>query len=157
MAFTREKRNAVKIEGWRLSKVPIAAADEVLQGDMMKWDSSSHQAKVASGSSGDAATFIGVAETTNPIPSLGVLTSVLTDPKINILQQGLVEMIAGVAETVYPFDTVTIGADAQTVQKQASGIIGIVDPSVGALGKALSVGDYVLIWLRVPDNYRAFF
>jgi len=153
----REKRNSVKIEGWRLSKVPIAAANEVFQGDLMTWNASLKHARQASGSSGDAATFIGVAETTNPIPSTGVLLTELQDVKINILQQGLVEMIAGAAETYYPFDTITIGADAQTVRKSAGGVIGIADPSVGAAGKALAAGDYVLLWLRVPDAYRAFF
>jgi hypothetical protein len=63
----------------------------------------------------------------------------------------LVELIFGESATVYPFDIVTVGADAQTVLKtgaSAGNRIGIVDTSYGAAGKAMVSGDPILVWLK---------
>lgn len=154
----RDKRNASKIEGWRLSRVPINPAEEIYQGDMLAWDVSNRRAtKITVSGAPSGATFIGVADHTNPVQSIGMLTSDLQDTRMNVLQQGLVEMIAEATETYYPFDTLIVGNSPQHVKKGATNTVGFVDPSVTASGKAVVAGDYILMWLKVPDSYRAFF
>jgi hypothetical protein len=122
---------------------------------MLCWNSGTKQ--VTKATSGNENNFVGVADHTNPILSAGILTSAMQDTRMNVIQQGLVEMIVGVAATYFPFDLVKIGADAQTVIQGSAPAVGFCDPAVGAAGKAYASGDYVLIWLRVPDNFRAFF
>lgn len=155
---SREKINRVKIEGWRVSRIPIAAATTVYQGDLMVWDTATKLAVPAVSTSG--ASFLGMSDTSNPVETVGSPTF-LSDsqtPRINVLQQGLVEVIWGTAETVYPFDTVVLhSASPQHCVKGASPAVGIVDPAYGAAGKAVVSGDLVKIWLRVPDTYRAFY
>lgn len=156
--YTREARNAIKIEGFRLSRVPINPAEAIFQGDMMAWDTANRRStKIAVSGGPSGATFMGVADHTNPVKTIGMLLEPTQDTRMNIVQQGLVEMIAEVAETVFPFDTLIVGTDAQTVKKGETNPVGFVDPSVGALGKAVAVGDYILMWLKVVDAYRAFF
>jgi len=154
----REARNAIKIEGWRLSRVPISSAQVIMQGDMLAWDAGNRVALpivVSGGPSGAA--FLGVADHTNPIQSIGMLTADTGETRMNVVQQGLVEMIAEVAETYFPWDTLIVGASAQHVKKGATNPVGFADPAVGAAGKAYAAGDLVLMWLKVPDAFRAFF
>jgi len=152
----REKRNANKIEGWRLSRVPINPAEEILQGDMLAWDVANRRAtKITVSGAPSGATFIGVADHTNPVQTTGMLTTDTQETRMNVLQQGLVEMIAEASETYYPFDTLIVGNSPQHVKKGATNSVGFVDPSVTAAGKAVAAGDYVLMWLKVADAYRA--
>lgn len=154
----RVARNAIKIEAWRLSRVPILSSAIIFQGDMLAWDTVGRTAvSIAVSGAPSGATFLGVADHTNPVKTIGLLTSDIGDVRMNVVQQGLVEMIAEAAETYFPFDTLIVGADAQTVKKGATNVIGFVDPSVGVNGKAVNPGDIVLLWLKVPDLYRAFF
>lgn len=153
----REARNAVKIEGWRLSRVPILAAAVIYAGDMLAWDVANKRAVTITVSGAPSgATFIGVADHTNPVQTVGMLTSDIGDIRMNVIQQGLVEMIAEATETYYPFDTLIVGNDAQSVKKGATNSVGFVDPSVTTAGKAVTAGDLVLMWIKVPDAYRAF-
>lgn len=155
MPVVREKINRVKIEAWRVSRVPIAAATVVYQGDLLVWDAATKVAIPAVATSG--ATFLGMSDTSNPVETVGSPTF-LTDsqtPRVNVIQQGLVEVIWGTAETVYPFDTVVLhAAGPQHAVKGASNPIGIVDPGYGAAGRATVSGELIKIWLRVPDAYR---
>ena len=104
---------------------------------------------------------MGVSETTNPIESAGSSQFVtdLQSNRVNIIQEGLVELIADESVTLYPFDKVTFGTtDAQHIKKtgaSAANYVGIVDPSVGASGKAVVLGDLVKVWLRVRPAYAA--
>lgn len=152
----REKRNAIKIEGWRLGRVPIDPTETIYQGDMLAWNDSLKLAtKLTAAASG--AQFCGVSETTNPVETVGSLTSDTTKPRVNVMQQGLVEMVAGETMTLYPFDLLTVGADAQTVVKTGAtsgNKVGICDTAVGAGGKAVVAGDLVKMWLTVKDLYR---
>ncbi len=153
----REKRNAIKIEGWRLSRVPIDKTETIFQGDMMAWVDVTKLATKLSGTSGGQ--FCGVSDTTNPIETIGSPTF-LSDsqkPYINLIQQGLVEMVAGESMTIFPFDRVTVGVDAQTVVKTGAttnNMVGLIDTAVGAAGKAVVAGDLVKLWVTVPDAYR---
>lgn len=153
----RERINRVKIEHWRLSRVPVSASATIYQGDALAWNDSVHQAtQLTAAASG--AQFIGISDTTNPIETAGSTTflSDTTKAYVNVIQKGLVEMIAGTSETMYPFNTVDIGADAQTVVKGSTNAIGIVDPGWATVsGKAVVLGDLVKIWLRVPKAYSA--
>lgn len=159
----REKINRVKLEGWRVSRVPVDPAETIYQGDLLVWSSGSHIATKPTATSGwvDAASFVGMAEKSNPVETAGS-TSFLSNPTsalMNVLQFGLVEVIMEEAVTVYPFDNVIMGADAQSVRKTGatnSNRCGIVDPAYGASGKACSAGDLIRIWLKVPDNQRVF-
>ncbi len=153
----REKRNAIKIEGWRLSRVPIDKTETIFQGDMMAWVDATKTATKLSGTSGGQ--FCGVSETSNPIETIGSPTflSDSQNPRINVMQQGLVEMIAGESMTIFPFDKVTVGVDAQTVVKTGANtgnMVGLIDPTVGAAGKAVVAGDVIKMWLQVPDAFR---
>lgn len=158
MAATREPINRVKIEKARLSKVPVDADAVIYQGDAIVWDVANKRAAV--GVAASAGTFMGMSETTNPIETSGS-TRFLSDLKknrINVIQEGLVEFIGTNAETLYPFDQVTIGANAQTVVKSGAtdaNMIGVVDPAVGSAGKLVSTGDLVKIWLRARPQYSA--
>jgi hypothetical protein len=154
---TRESINRVKIEGWRVSRVPIASAQAVHQGDLLVWDAANRRAIPATSASG--ASFLGMSDTKNPIGTAGSpeFLSDSATPRLNVIQQGLVEVIAGATETLYPFDEVVLGADAQTVVKGSSNPIGVVDPSVGSTGKAVTAGDLIKIWLRVANAYRVFY
>jgi hypothetical protein len=129
----REARNAIKIEGWRLSRVPINPSDTIFAGDMLAWNTSTKQAVVMAPSGAPSgATFIGVADHTNPVKTIGMLLTDTQDTRINVVQHGLVEMIEDVAETVFPFDTLTVGGSAQHVHKGATNVVGVCDPYVGA-------------------------
>jgi hypothetical protein len=156
--FVREARNAIKIEGWRVSRVPIDATSIIFAGDMLAWNTTLKQAvSISPSGAPSGATFIGVADHTNPVQTSGMLTSDFGDIRMNVVQQGLVEMIEDVAETVSPWDTLVVGGSAQHVHKGVTNVVGIADPSVGAAGKAFTAGDYILMWLRVPDAFRTFF
>jgi len=153
----REKRNAIKIEGWRLSRVPIDKTETIFQGDMLAWVDATKLATKLTGTSG--AQFLGVSETSNPVETIGSPTflSDSANPRVNVMQQGLVEMVAGESMTIYPFDRVTVGVDAQTVVKTgatAGNMVGLVDPSYGNAGRAVVAGDLVKFWISVPDLYR---
>jgi len=154
----REKRNAIKIEGWRVSRVPIDPTETILQGDMMAWvDATKLATKLTNAASG--AQFCGVSDTSNPVETAGTLTSDSAQARVNLVQQGLVEMIAGETMTVYPFDLLTVGADSQTVIKTGAtsgNKVGIGDTAYGASGKAVVAGDLVKVWVTVKDLYRVF-
>lgn len=153
MAEVRGKRNAVKIEHWRLSRVPVAANADIYQGDAVVWDINAGVAIGAPSASG--ASFIGISDTSTKVPTLGVLTADQQVPRINVIQGGLVEMIAGAGATIKPFDPVYIGADAQTIAFSGSNAIGYVDPGFAAGGKTVIAGDLVKIWLTVPAGYKS--
>lgn len=160
MSITREARNAIKIEHWRLSKVPILAATTVYQGDAMFWDSSSHVAAPFSAAT-SGGTFIGVADVTNPIPGIGQLSypNYMRSTRVVVVQKGLVEMGVSAlgAGTLYPFDPVVFDGDAQHVKKagSVSAAHGFVDPSYGADGKEFAENDPILIWITVGAGYNA--
>lgn len=159
----RERINRVKIEGWRVSRVPVDPAETVYQGDLLVWSTGSKIATKPTAVSGwvDAATFVGMAEKTNPVESAGS-SRFVSDQKsalMNVLQMGLVEVIIQEAVTIYPFDNLIMGADAQSVLKTGSSAntrCGLVDPAYGALGKATAAGDIIRMWVKVPDAYRVF-
>lgn len=153
---SRERINRVKIEHWRLSRVPIDATETIYQGDLLVWSTALKLA--TKGTATSAASFLGMSDTTNPIETVGS-TRFLSDSSkayVNVIQTGLVELIAGTSETIYPFDTLVVSSDAQTVVKGASNPIGIADPGwAGTAGKAVVAGDLVKFWLRVPQTYRS--
>lgn len=154
----REILNRVKIEGWRLSRVPIDPTGTIYQGDMLVWNASTYVAETAA--SGASLNFVGVSDTTNPVETAGStrFLSNTQNPRVNVIQQGLVGLLCGEATTYYPFDAVTV-ADIQHVKKTgvgANNTIGFVDPGVGAAGKAYVLGDEIPIWLTVKADYRAF-
>jgi multidrug resistance efflux pump len=156
----REARNAILIENksGRVSQVPIDPTETVLQGDLMKWDAANHRATKMVAAA-DAATFLGVADHTNPQMSAGTLTADYTKAYTNIVQSALVRMIAGFAETLYGFDTVELVTDAQHTKKTATAvnIIGVVDPGWATVaGKTVAIGDEVKLWLKVPKLLTAF-
>lgn len=154
---TRESINRSKIEAWRVSRVPVNPDESIFQGDLLVWDAANHRA--TKGTAASAATFIGMSDTKNQVETAGS-PSFLGDTKssrVNVLQQGLVEVIWGVSETVYPFDEVIFDSavnNAQTCKKGSTNPVGIVDPSYGAAGTAITSGTLVKIWLRVPNAYR---
>lgn len=154
----REARNAILIENksGRVSQVPIDPTETILQGDMLKWDGTLHVAtKMAAAA--DGANYIGVSDHSNPQLSAGSLTSDYTKSYLNVVQSGLVRMIAGFAETLYPFDTLEFVTDAQHTKKTATAanVVGVVDPGwAGAAGKAVVIGDDVKMWLKVKDDFQ---
>lgn len=154
----RESINRIKIEQWRVSRVPINPATTVYQGDLMVWDVANKIAVGATAAS--AGTFLGVSDTKNPIETIGS-TTFLSDSqnaRINVVQKGLVEMVFGESATVYPWDYLTVGADAQTVLQTGATIsncVGVADPAIGAAGKAYVSGDLIKLWLRVPARYAS--
>ena len=156
----REARNAIKIENksGRLSQVPIDPTETILQGDLLFWDAGNAKATKMT-AAGDGATFVGVADHSNPQYTAGTLTSDYTKSYLNVVQSGLVEMIAGAAETLAPFQAVEMVTDAQHVTGSvtAANYVGFVDPGwSGAAGKAVVIGDSVKIWLKVKSTLNAF-
>lgn len=160
---SRERINRVKIEGWRVSRVPIDPTETIFQGDLLVWSTGNKRAQKQANVSGwtEAATFVGMADHTNPVETAGS-TRFLSDQQsstMNVVQFGLVEVIIGEAVTIYPFDKLTMGADAQTVLKTgatANNQVGYVDPAYGAAGKAVTSGTVIRMWLKVVDDYRVF-
>ncbi len=155
---SRESINRGRVEGWALSRVPIDSTETIYQGDALIWNDSVHQATKAGSASGSQ--FIGISDTKNPVETAGSPTflSDTANPRVKVIQQGLVEVIWDANETIYPFNTVVLGTtSAQHFKKGSSNPVGIVDPAIGAAGKLVAVGDLVKIWLRVPDAYRVFF
>lgn len=153
---TRESINRVKIEHFRASRIPCNTAEDIYQGDLMSWDVAAKRAtRLLAAASG--ANFIGMTDTKNSIETAGSTTylSATTTNRLNIIQSGLVEVIWGATETLYPFDEVVIdpsATDAQTVRKGSSNPIGVVDPAYGTAGKAVTAGDIARIWLQVRTN-----
>lgn len=153
--MTREAINRIKIEQWRVSQIPVDSAETIYQGDLMVWDVANRRA--TKGTAASAGTFCGMSDTTNPVASASATLADTASKRINLVQQGLVEVILGESVTLYPFDMVTIGADAQTVLKtgaDANNMVGYVDPKVGAAGKAVVSGSLINIWLKVPAAYK---
>lgn len=148
----RERINRVKIEKWRVSRIPIDPTETVFQGDAMAWNDATKLAtKLTAAASG--AQFMGLSETTNPMETAGS-TRFLTDPtepRINVITEGLVELVAGEAMTAYPRDLVTLGADSQTVVKtgaNSTNALGYIDPAYTAAGTSIALGALVRFWLR---------
>lgn len=155
MVNTRTPYNRIKIEHWRIP-VGIDPAVTVYQGDAICFDVYTHLAIPAVSTSG--AQFMGISDTTNPVETAGSPTFLSNQAYgfINVVQHGLVELIAGTSETMKPFDTVVIGADAQHVVKGSSNPIGVVDPKWATpSGKAVILGDMVRFWLRVPQAFNS--
>lgn len=156
----REARNAVKIENksGRISQVPIDPTETIFQGDMLKFVAATGLATKMTAAA-DGVNFLGISDHTNPQASAGSLTTDYTKSYTNVVQSGLVEMIAGANETLKPFDAVEFVTDAQHVAKSAVRVraVGFVDPGwSGAAGKAVVIGDPVKIWLKVAPWYNAF-
>lgn len=155
----REAINRVKIENFRVSRVPVDPTATIYQGDLMMWDEANHRASVSTSGSTSGAAFLGMSETTNPIETAGSKTF-LTDSqsaRVNVIQQGLVEVIAGEAATVYPYQRCMVGQSPQHViftGATTANLCGVVDPAYGAAGKTVAVGDLIRIWLQVPTAYR---
>jgi len=156
----REARNAVKIEAksGRVSQVPIDPTETIYAGDLLKWDDTNHRATKMTASA-DGATFMGMSDHTNPQYTAGTLTSDYTKSYTNVVQLGLVSMIAGAAETLHAFNTVEMVTDAQHIRKTvtAANVVGVIDPGwAGTGGKLVAIGDEVKIWLKVRSAYNAF-
>lgn len=153
---TRESINRIKIEKFRVSQVPVNPAEDIYQGDLMVWDSTNRRATRATSTSG--ANFIGMSDTKVSQETAGSpsFLSNITVSRINVVQDGLVEVCWGANETVYPLDTVVLGSDAQTCVKGASNPIGVVDPGFATTSgyAATTTGIPVKIWLRVPAAQR---
>lgn len=147
---SREIRNKVLIEVWRVSRVPCDPATTIYQGDLMCWDAASKTAQLGTAASGDK--FLGMSDTTNPIETIGS-TRFLTDtqsPRLNIVQKGLVEVVIKENTTIYPGDLVTLYGDAQGVKVSGasdSNAIGFVDFSYGAAGAVVTDGTLIKVWL----------
>lgn len=155
---SRTAINKVKIEKARLSGVPIDPTVTVYQGDAMEWDNSN---KVAIAAVPSSTAFIGISETTNPIETAGSpsLLGNQTNKFINVIQQGLVDMLADEAATLQPFQAVRIG---NTSQQHVSSVtvtngnkVGFVDPKWAVGGKAVVKGDAVPVWIQVRPLYSA--
>lgn len=157
----REARNASKIaaKSGDLSQLPIDPTETILQGDLLFWDTSLKLATKMT-TAADGATFCGVSDHSNPQATAGSLTSDYTLPYTKVLQIGLVEMIAGAAETLTAFQPLEMVTDAQHVKSSstATQIVGVVDPgwSGGGVGKTVAIGDVIKMWLRVDSDYMAF-
>lgn len=156
MAMTREARNAILIENksGRVSQVPISGAETIYQGDLVFL--SAHLATKMT-TAADASDFLGVSDHTNPQYSAGVLTSDYTKAYINVVQSGLVGMIAGAVETLQGFQSLKMITDAQHVRSTAvaAETVGCVDPGwAGAAGKLVAIGDLVKMWLKVPARLQ---
>jgi len=152
----REARNAILIENksGRVSQVPINIAETILQGDLMVL-TAGLATKATTAASG--ATFLGVSDHTNPQSSAGTLTTDYGKPYINIVQSGLVAMIAGASETLTGFQPLEVITDAQHVKSSATAanVVGIVDPGwAGPTGKAVVIGDLVKMWVHVPSKLQ---
>ena len=76
---TRESINRVKIERFRVGRVPINAAETIYQGDLLAWDAANRRASKATSASGT--TFIGMSDTKNPIETAGS-TTFLSDSQL---------------------------------------------------------------------------
>lgn len=156
MVMTREARNAILIENksGRVSQVPIDATETIYQGDMLFL--SAHLATKMT-TAADASDFLGVADHTNPQYSAGILTADYTRSYTSVVQSGLVQMIAGANETLQGFQSLKMITDAQHVRSTAvaAETVGCVDPGfAGAAGKAVIIGDYVKLWLKVPARLQ---
>ena len=156
----REARNAIKIEAksGRISQVPIDPTETILQGDLLKWDGTARKATKMTAAA-DGATFMGMSDHTNPQASAGSTTSDYTKSYLNVVQSALVSLIAGAAETLYPFDIVEMVTDAQHIQKTitAANVVGVVDPGwAGTAGKLVAIGDEVKVWLKTRAAYTGF-
>lgn len=150
---SRESINRCKIEHWRVSRVPCNTSEDIFQGDLLTWDTTNKRAtRLLSTASG--ANFLGMSDTKNSMETAGSSTflSATTTPRLNVIQSGLVELVWGVAETVFPFDEVIIDADAQTCKKGSTNPIGVIDPGYGTAGKSIASGDLVRVWLQVRSN-----
>lgn len=154
---SREAINRIKIEKWRLSQVPIDPTETIYQGDLICFNVARQLAGKAVAAS--AGTFIGMAETTNPIETVGSPTflSAMAKPYINLVQEGLVEVIIDANTTLYPWDYLTVtNTNAQTVTKTAatsSNCCGVVDPGfVGGASRAVLAGDLVKMWIKLPST-----
>jgi hypothetical protein len=151
---TRESINRVKIEKFRFTAV-IDNTETIYQGDALKWDSSAHVLTKAGPS---ATTFVGIAETNNPIATLGdsELLGTLKNDKMNVIQEGLVERIAEIGETLYGFDQMTVGSDAQKACKlwaTNSTAAYVVDPKWAGTGKTVVAGDLIKVWIKPRAAY----
>jgi len=152
----REARNAILIENrsGRVSQVPIDPTETIFQGDMVYLANNLATKMTAAG---DAADFLGVSDHTNPQYTAGSLTQNYTKPYINVVQSALVAMIAGAAETLYPFQALRMVTDPQHVRAttNAAEVVGIVDPGwAGGVGKLVAIGDLVKMWLKVPAGLQ---
>lgn len=157
---TREARNAIKIENksGRISQVPIDPTETIFQGDMLKWVDASHQATKMTAAA-DGSLFLGICDHTNPQYTGGTLTTDYTKSYVNVVQSGMVELIAGASETLHAFRAVEFVTNAQTIQGSNVRVraIGFVDPGwAGVAGKAVVAGDLVKVWLKVPSWLNAF-
>ncbi len=136
---------------WDRVKIALLAATVINQGDMVFFVNGN--AQPASAVSG---LFIGVSEATQPVTSLGgsVGTSaqgIVSFPNIVARRNGAFRFFTTAGEVYNAFDTVYVGADAQTITKVAgaSTKVGWIDPAdivlnggpvTGAAGVRISVG-----------------
>lgn len=160
---SRESINRIKIEEFRASRVPINPATTIFQGDQLAWDSVNRIAIPITAAS--AASFMGLAEGRNPLYTRGSLTSDPTVDKMNVIQEGLVELIMSEAVTLKPLDLLTPdpAVSVQHVKKTGAtaanqmGVVATENDFSSASGKAVVSGDLVLIRLRVPATLKMSF
>jgi len=96
----------------------IYSASGINTGDMMQWDPVAGKAVNAALASGSI--FLGVAEETNPLRSLGTPERPLTGGKIRIKSSGIFRFLTTNGETYSHLDAVFQGSDVQTVNAGSS-------------------------------------
>ena len=126
------------------------AVDTIEMGDLLQWDTSTNTAKrlalVA-----NAAAFIGVAEGAVP-PTSNIDNSTLLVTTLTVRKKGTFSFKTSVGDTYANGDSVTIGADNQTVLKDATAghIIGYVDLP---LGTTVTGAAGVEVPVRIRPNF----
>lgn len=105
-------------------ETPIAETTVIDQGDMVA--ASIIDGKTLPMSAGSGLNFLGVAEDSNPVTSLGDKLTVLT-----VKRRGTFRFKTTAADSYAAYDSVYAGADAKTVRKTAAGstLVGIVSPN----------------------------
>lgn len=108
-------------------EVPVAPAQAINQGDMVFAGADSLTLPVSAGS---GLLFLGVAEDTNPVTSLGDRLS-----QITVIRRGTFRFKTTAGENYTPYQAVYGGATAQTVSNVSSSktLVGYVSPNQAGL------------------------
>jgi len=158
----RESINRVKIEEFRASRVPINLNTDIFQGDLLAWDASARIAVPLTSAS--AGSFLGMSEGKNPIDTVGVLTSDTRVRRINVIQEGLVELIIDETVVLKPLDILTLGTTSvQHVKKTGAnagnqvGVVAVENDYDSASGQTVTGGELILVRLRVVSTLKMSF